>query len=458
MSDKSDLPSTSQDKPVDLIAEEASVREKRLHASLEAFEKDVKLIEVEAAARQQALVKFNKLEGDIAVSVDEMNRILLEVKSIEPVISAAKTFTAESSAAIKASAVVVEEAKASTINSLNEALAKVVEIKAVITQAIAVQEQITATQSIISTKSKHIEDAHVHADAVRENMDRALTAATKVKTDTEAQYIETKSSAEKTSALHAALLVSKTEIDIDAAAIALAKDVAQNSSILLKGLSDKAAVVEDKIQGYENKLKELEVLFVKKSEKIEELLPGATAAGISEAFDSRRKTFLKPVWMWQTLFIGAVVSIVILASTGLWQVYKYPESHTDSTTQIHKDIEPIQLLVIWASRLPVGVALVWLAIHASAASAVAKRLEEDYGYKVATVKMLIGFRAEIANSGQNETAARALEKLYNDTLATLASPPGRIYDKHKMTNSPLDTASDIAQKIVSAIKSKPPEG
>lgn len=48
------------------------------------------------------------------------------------------------------------------------------------------------------------------------------------------------------------------------------------------------------------------------------------------------------------------------------------------------------------ARLPIAIALVWLALHASQESPFAKRLEEDYGYKAAISSCSEGFRKRMS--------------------------------------------------------------
>ncbi len=47
--------------------------------------------------------------------------------------------------------------------------------------------------------------------------------------------------------------------------------------------------------------------------------------------------------------------------------------------------------------------------------------------------------------GSGAASNAPLAKLCEDTLTTIASPPGRIYDKHKLTVSPSSEVVDIAR-------------
>ena len=144
------------------------------------------------------------------------------------------------------------------------------------------------------------------------------------------------------------------------------------------------------------------------------------------------------------MFVGSVLAIVGLTIFGLWHVFQ-------------AGIAPSydELLRLWLARLPVVGALVWLDLHASHESALAKRLEEDYGYKAAIASCFEGFRKQMSEIGTGVALDSPLAKLCGDTLTTIAAPPGRIYDKHKLTNSPaheLEHAAKAAADVVGAVK------
>jgi hypothetical protein len=132
------------------------------------------------------------------------------------------------------------------------------------------------------------------------------------------------------------------------------------------------------------------------------------------------------------VFVVCVVVIVAVAGWGLIETY-----NRDTMPSLE------DLGRLWLSRLPVVAALVWLAVHASRESALAKRLEEDYGYKVAISKCFEGFRKQMADVGEAQKEGSPLATLCKDTLATISNPPGRIYAQHKLTTSPREAVKEI---------------
>ena len=216
----------------------------------------------------------------------------------------------------------------------------------------------------------------------------------------------------------------------------------EESAALTKSLADKSATVEERIATYEKRLAELDMQCTDQLKKIESALPGATSAGLAHDFNERRKTFLSPHSRWQWVFIASVSAIVVLTGSGLIGF-------------IFKDTPPTydEMLVSWMSRLPVVGALVWLALHASRESALAKRLEEDYGYKAAIASCLVGFQKQMSELGEVSPDS-PIVKLLDNTLKTIAAPPGRIYDKHKLTVSPISEVGEVGKVVVEAATTK----
>lgn len=338
---------------------------------------------------------------------------------------------------LKEKLVEVESLQSRLTEAVATAESKNAEIGAIATAALAAKTQITDDQAVIATKSSHIQDAQTHADAVRAELDRLQTAATQKATETEGQRERAEKSKDAAAEVLAEIRAHKATAEADATAAAGSRDAANAASITSKALADQAETVEKKITAYEQRLTELDVQCKAQLETITGLLPGATAAGLAYAFDDRRKTFLKPGTRWQWLFVGSVTFIVLLAFTGLWHVYK-------SGTPLTWD----ELARLWVARLPIAGALVWLALHASRESALAKRLEEDYGYKAAIAASFQGFQKQMADLGSTGAESSPLSKLCGDTLATIASPPGRIYEKHRLTVTPTGELAAAAAEVV----------
>jgi hypothetical protein len=301
----------------------------------------------------------------------------------------------------------------------------------------AIKTQVTGDQAVVAAKSEHIEGAQQHADKVRSSMDRALTAANQQAVEAEGIRARAQATTDAIEALQAEARTSKEAADSAAEEIVEARDAGNKAAEALKGLAEKARNVDAKLGEYETRLATLNTQCEQQLKNITDLLPGATSAGLAHAFDARRKTFLEPSRRWQWIFVGSVLALVALAGTGLFL----------SQQATYDD-----LLRLWLARLPVAGALIWLAIHSSRESALAKRLEEDYGYKATIAASFLGFNNQMSEIAESAGPDTPLARLCNDTLTTIGNPPGRIYDKHGLIVTPTDELKDAVTKAAAAAK------
>lgn len=377
----------------------------------------------------------------------ELKRKLDEVEALranlEELAAAAQTKLSEINLAVAAAAA----AKAQIVSDQAElgtaAQAKLVEVNAAVTVALAAKTRIIDDQTVIATKSTHIQGAQEHADKVRAELDRLQTSITQQATEAEGHRNRAQTAADSVAKVLADLSAQKSNAEADAGAVVVARDASKAAAATTKELADKSQATKQRLEEYEAKLEALEIESKAKLETITGLLPGATSAGLAHSFDDRRKTFLKPSARWQRIFIAAVLCIVGLAGYGLWQV-----------SQAGQLLSWNDLARLWIARLPIAGALIWLALHAGRESALAKRLEEDYGYKAAIAASFQGFYNQMAATGNAAPEGSPLAKLCGDTLATIGSPPGRIYEKHQLTITPTGEFFDAAGKLISVDKLK----
>jgi hypothetical protein len=231
-------------------------------------------------------------------------------------------------------------------------------------------------------------------------------------------------------------------VESNSEAVTTALNESKAAAEKTKGLAEIAVEVERRVGAYEATLASLKTQYDKQLDAIKEALPGAVSAGLASAFDKRRQTFLKPCKRWQWIFVGSVIVLAGIALASLVEVY----SHEGTITYQ-------QLLVLWVSRIPFAAALVWLAMHASRESALAKRLEEDYGFKASVASSFEGFQEQMKVIGNASAGNEPLKTLCDATLDRITSPPGRIYEKHPLTVSPTEELLKAAQTVLDAAKS-----
>lgn len=300
---------------------------------------------------------------------------------------------------------------------------------------------VEAKRSAVTTQAQQIDAAQKRATEVRGELDSVLISSKQSQTEADGFKKSVEDSNASATASAANIVASKATVDANAKVVADALAESKSATASIKELSAKAASVKQRVEEYEAKLDELSAKCDTQLQAITDLLPGATSAGLAAAFNDRRETFLKPRVRWQWLFLGSVVALTVLAFISFLEVY-----HNAATMTYQ------QLLVLWLSRVPVAAALVWLAMHSSRESALAKRLEEDYGFKVSVARSFQGFQEQMRNVGEASKGNEPLQRLCDATLAQVSNPPGRIYDRHDLIVSPTAEAIKALEVVAKAVK------
>lgn len=338
-----------------------------------------------------------------------------------------------------------ESEAAQTLTKIKEILTSVEAAGKKISEAepkfAAAASEVEANRSVVATHAQQIGDAQKRATDIRAELDGVLATVKQAQGDIDGMKQSAAGAKDAASQANTDTQAAKATVEENAKAVADALKESKTASATTKGLADKAETIEERIADYEAKLNELKEQCDAQLEAIKSLLPGATSAGLASAFDKRRQTFLNPSKNWQRLFVGSVGFLALLALASLIEAY----FHTPELTYQ-------QLLVRWLSRIPFVAALVWLAMHASRESALAKRLEEDYGFKVSVASSFQGFQEQMKAVGGSAAGNEPLKTLCDATLAQITNPPGRIYEKHALAVSPTTELVKAAQTILDAAK------
>ena len=342
---------------------------------------------------------------------------------------------------VTANTATVTLAKKQAADALAELRTKQEEITTAAASIRTAKTDLDGRLATVAVQVAEIEGARKHADQTRSELDDVLAAATRHATDADGFKKVAQSASEESAGALNSLQATKTAAQGDKEAVATARTEATAAAEATKSLAARAETIEQRVAAYEERLKELEAQCANQLKAIDDLLPGATSAGLATAFDDRRKTFLDPGKHWQWIFVGSLVALAVLATTALFHSYF---SGTTPTLE--------SVLVLWLTRLPVAATLAWLALHASRETALAKRLEEDYGFKAATAASFQGFHKQMAEMGAASADNAPLSKLCEGVLATIANPPGRIYEKHELSVSPSAEFASAAKSATDVIK------
>ena len=320
----------------------------------------------------------------------------------------------------------IEQQRAEVAAAAAEADAKVADSRgkfAVVEGALA---KIAAAESRVSSMVETIDSTNASASEMRAQAEASARDAAASAGATATAKARSEAIANDLRERQPEIAQLRASAESDGKEIGETKNAAKAAATALKKLAEESEQVDERLLSYRKELETLIISAKAQLAAIEGLLPGATSAGLASAFDARRGTFGRPSKRWQWIYILSVVAIAVVAGSSVW--------HTLLGGGV--TLTWNELLRMWLSRLPVVGALIWLALHSGRESALAKRLEEDYGYKAAIAASFQGFHKQMTELGALK--GTPLGMLCQNTLAELANSPGRIYDKHKLTISPAD--------------------
>lgn len=216
--------------------------------------------------------------------------------------------------------------------------------------------------------------------------------------------------------------------------VELEKELSELSSEMeaIRDFHERAFGVEteggEKIVGMEGKLKRLldrlEKFETSQStkykalvEQIEELLPGATSAGLASAYTTMKESFKDQIKAMTLVFYLCIVTLLGIAfhssiqklGGGAWIAFK---QYTDWETTLRGVV----------SRLPMYGPAVWLGYFASKRRSEAQRLQQEYAHKEAVARSYISYKKQIEElQDDNEELRSRLLGAAIDTISRNAS-------------------------------------
>lgn len=186
--------------------------------------------------------------------------------------------------------------------------------------------------------------------------------------------------------------------------------------------------------------------FHELSAQIESLLPGATSAGLANAYRAMRKSFNKPVKQYSKLFY---VSIAVLFVVAFVSVVDAVWSNGEFMKFVDVS-DPKVFLSNLAHKLPIILPVLWLAIFASKRRSEAQRLQQEYAHKEALAKSYQSFKNQIDNL-QSDSKEQLLEKLLTAAIDAVSSNASSTLDKKHGDNSPVH---EVVEKVINKINIK----
>lgn len=153
-------------------------------------------------------------------------------------------------------------------------------------------------------------------------------------------------------------------------------------------------------------------------QRIENLLPGATAAGLSASYDKAEKSARTSTWLWALCFIASIASLCAVG----WAMYNKGLIIIDSNMTFFGAM--IQLLRILCFEFP----FIWLAWASNIKISQYTRLTEEYRHKWAMMRIFDGMRS-VLKENDSEQAVETRDNFYRTLLQLFSENPSTTLDK-----------------------------
>ncbi|TLM77402.1 hypothetical protein ACONUD_13185 [Microbulbifer harenosus] len=185
--------------------------------------------------------------------------------------------------------------------------------------------------------------------------------------------------------------------------------------------------------------------FKRHSEKIRKLLPDALTAGLSSAYQEKRKAELLErnssysSFKWSIFGLFSISLIPFALNSYLFYEGKTLE-------QILLDL-PHTIIAI----LPVYVPLLWIAYSSGKKVNLSKRLVEEYTHKEVLSKTFEGLSNQIESLGYSEDTTALRIKLLHNILDVSSENPGKLISDYNKADHPIFDALEKSVKLGDAI-------
>jgi len=330
---------------------------------------------------------------------------------------------------------------------------------------IAQDSEITeAYSNIISAKENFL----LEEDAVGQTLlevKELLQSAESIHENISELQLEIKSVSEKVTSFHSQTAKKKKEVD-DVYKLIFGyvyEDEDTGEEIAVDGLkheldeayvelkNDVASFTEDISDFKEKKIEEYESFcgikndeFEKIKEKIRGLLPEAMTAGLSHAYEAKRKTEEGEEIKASRTFKQSIIALsVVSVLPVVVSIYSLITGKT-----LDETVQNLPRLVL--GILPLYTPVFWFAISANRRIKLAKRLIEEYAHKEALSKTFEGLSSQIENLEDSETSRELRVKLLYNIISVSSENPGKLISNYDQSDNPI---LDALNKSLSFSKS-----
>lgn len=188
--------------------------------------------------------------------------------------------------------------------------------------------------------------------------------------------------------------------------------------------------------------------FSEIEKKLTHLLPGAMAAGLSSAYESKANSEKEDRLASEKSFKNAIVWLVIVSFVPvIFALYLFFGLKMDLLSLIDG------LPKVTLTMLPIYIPIFWVAYSSNKKSKLSKRLIEEYEHKASLGKVFTGLSGQIDNIGEEQEITLELRtKLLYNLLKASSENPGKLISDYNKSDHPMMEALENSAKLADSIE------
>jgi hypothetical protein len=206
-------------------------------------------------------------------------------------------------------------------------------------------------------------------------------------------------------------------------------------------------ILADKLEAINKYEEDAKLKYENLHTQIESLLPGATSAGLAEAYHQERNKFKKPIKFWNQIFIGSLGLMFLGTFLTFITITSNETGWSFSFANHIKGIEDTLNNLFY--KLPLYAPLIWLAIYASKRRSENQRLEQEYAHKEALARSYSSYKQQIEGLNQQDEAL--LKKLLESSIETVSYNASESLDKKHgdgtLSKEVLEKFGEVVKKV-----------
>lgn len=175
-----------------------------------------------------------------------------------------------------------------------------------------------------------------------------------------------------------------------------------------------------------------DAVFAERKAKIDSLLPDALTAGLSSAYEKKKKEEIENFATNRIRFNRAIATLVVISiipvAIDAVLYFKFGYSFINIVENLPK---------LLSFSIPIYLPVLWFALNANKEMKLSRRLIEEYAHKEVLAKTYQGLEKQIKSLDHNDNILNLKAKLLHNMVSASAENPGKLITDYNRTDNPI---------------------